>query len=66
MGTVSSREECHILVKERHQTANGATFTNEEGPGECYAEFEMTGVDSNTEWQNSRFEGIMFCNDFQA
>ena len=30
--------------------ANGATFANGDGPGECYAEFGMTASNGNTDW----------------
>ena len=46
------------MVKINEPTANGATFPNSAGPGECYAEFGMTHVASSENYQTCLFQGI--------
>ena len=46
------------MVKIKEPTANGATFPNSDGPGDCYAEFGMTHVASSENYQTCHFPGI--------
>ena len=46
------------MVKINEPTANGATFPNSDGPGDCYAEFGMTHVASSENYQTCHFPGI--------
>ena len=57
LGESANREECIEMVKINEPTANGATFPNSAGPGECYAEFGMTGSIANSDWQTCFFDG---------
>ena len=45
------------MVKINEPTANGATFPNRDGPGDCYAEFGMTHVASSENYQTCLFPG---------
>jgi len=47
-GTANNPVECLFMAMARG--ANGATFANGDGPGECYAEFGMTASNGNTDW----------------
>ena len=45
LGKAASEEECVTMVRTQEPTANGVTFRYKEQPkpGDCYAEFGMTG-----------------------
>ena len=59
LGVAANREECKEMVKKREPNANGATFPNSAGPGNCYAEFQMTDVNAETEkYQTCPFYGM--------
>ena len=51
MGATSSKAECITKVKSSEPTANGATY----GRGTCWAEFGMTGPNSNADFQTCKF-----------
>lgn len=60
VGTTATAAACVTLVNTQQPTANGATFsadggTAQGGGGLCYAEFAMTGVNSNAAWQTCLF-----------
>ena len=54
LGATATREECISMVKNREPTANGATFGGY-GEGNCFAEFGMTGSNSNPIYQTCLF-----------
>ena len=59
LGVAANREECINMVKIREPNANGATFPNSAGPGNCYAEFQMIDVNAETEkYQTCPFYGM--------
>ena len=57
MGVAANREECKTLVITSEPSANGASFYNSDGPGSCYAEFDMTGDNDSPYWQTCYFPG---------
>ena len=58
LGVAANREECKEMVKKREPNANGATFPNSAGPGNCFAEFGMSGVKANEKFQTCLFSGM--------
>ena len=52
LGEVSTKEACIAKVKSEEPTANGATY----GRGKCWAEFGMTGANSNANFQTCKFK----------
>ena len=58
LGVAANREECINMVKIREPNANGATFPNSAGPGNCYAEFGMSRVNANEKYQTCLFSGM--------
>ena len=58
LGVAANREECAELVKIREPNANGATFSNSAGPGNCFAEFQMSRVNANKKYQTCLFSGM--------
>ena len=58
LGVAANREECKEMVKKREPNANGATFPNSAGPGNCFAEFEMSRVNANEKYQTCLLSGM--------
>ena len=54
LGVASSPEECLTLAKDLSPTVTGATFTNSDGPGGCWAEFGKT-LDPNPNYKTCPF-----------
>ena len=54
VGSAVTSEECAALVQATWPTANGATYSAN-GDDACYAEFGMTGHNSNSDWQTCLF-----------
>ena len=57
LGVAANRDECKTMVITSEPSANGATFVNSDGPGGCYAEFDMSRVSVNSNWQTCYFPG---------
>eukprot|EP01045_Picozoa_sp_COSAG04_P056020 COSAG04_NODE_25919_length_302_cov_0.251232_1_plen_76_part_10 len=54
--TATTAAECQHLVRERYPDANGARYSSESSDGDsCWAEFGMTGTNSNVNWQSCLF-----------
>ena len=53
LGAAATREECIAMVKTHEPTANGATFSG--AALLCFAEFGMTGSNSNPLYQTCLF-----------
>ena len=53
VGTVTSEQECFNLVRSTKPNANGATMVN--GGGNCWAEFDVSGSNSNTYYMTCKF-----------
>ena len=58
LGQASNREDCKRMVRARERAANGATFSNGSGRGNCWAEFGMTSSSGGSSYQTCQFEGI--------
>ena len=54
VGRTATQNECVALVKAAHPTANGATRGSGSGTQTCYAEFGMTGQNSNSAYRTCR------------
>ena len=59
IGNADTAQECAQMVRSTSPTANGATYSNTGGTG-CYAEFGMTGQNSNGGWQTCFFQACEF------
>eukprot|EP01045_Picozoa_sp_COSAG04_P014325 COSAG04_NODE_1066_length_8488_cov_2.933246_5_plen_181_part_01 len=65
IGDAASPQACAQMVRRTQPDANGATYSNTGGMG-CYAEFGMTGANSDTNWRTCRFpEAAKVC-DFEV
>ena len=56
LGGTFTEEDCIAAVKEQYPSANGATMAaNCPNTCSCYAEFGMTGWNTDTYWQSCMF-----------
>jgi hypothetical protein len=57
LGDTETRGDCEELVKADRPLANGATFSSvDSGENECYAEFDMTEVQADSDYQTKFFQ----------
>ena len=56
LGETTSENECAILVRSQEPTANGASHYQESSKN-CFANFGMTGTDSNSDFRSCLFTG---------
>ena len=61
LGVAANREECKEMVKKREPNANGATFPNSAGPGNCFAEFGMNWVKPNEKYLTCPISSMRLC-----
>ena len=52
VGSAPDRESCTHMVRASYPDANGARYSSESSGGDsCFAEFGMTGTNSDSSWQ---------------